>query len=265
MMNGKFISESPTMAPVVQTVEKIATMDLSLLIVGEQGTGKEWMARIIHESSSRAQKPFWAVDCDSNSPENMEKEILGYEAISRDGVVINRGAFEEAQGGTLLLNHIEGLETSVQKKIARVLEYKTLHRVGGEQVVPVDVRIIATLRQHGEHNGRNGNQIEDIFSRISPIVIELPPLRKRREDIPLLIRKFVSEMQTHQRTTVQGISAEALGLCLRHHWPGNIRNLRNAIEYASVMCTGPLIQPQDLPDYLIENHPKRASSAARIS
>ncbi len=265
MTNGVFVSESPAMAAVIQTVEKVSSMDLSLLIVGEQGTGKEWIARHIHETSSRARKPFWAVDCDSNSPENIEKEIFGYEAISRDGLVISRGAFEEAQGGTLLLNHFESLEASLQKKIARALEYKTLHRVGGEEVVSIDVRIIATLRQQADRLGRNGNQIEDVFSRISPIVIELPPLRKRTEDIPLLIQKFITEMQVHRQTTVGGISAEALGLCLRHQWPGNIRNLRNAIEYASVMCTGTLIQPQDLPDYLAPHQTKKASSAARIS
>jgi two-component system, NtrC family, response regulator HydG len=257
-------SKNIPMQEILKLIEKISLKDVNLILVGEQGTGKEWLARAIHQSSTRAQRPFWPIDCDSISPDSIEKELFGYEAISQNGIIINRGAFEDASGGTLLLNHIECLPQSIQKKLARTLEYKTIHRVGDERAIPIDLRVIVSLGQQSDSLIRKGKLEKDMFFRISPIVIELPSLRHRREDIPLLIEKFIVEMQLRQRKPLEGITPAALELCLAYDWPGNIRNLRSAIEYASIMSSSSFIQPVDLPDYLYNHHSKRPAASASI-
>jgi len=250
------------MQEVFQTLEKIAPSDLSFVIVGEHGTGKEWIARAIHRMSTRQLGPFWPVDCASFSPENIEKELFGNETMTREGISLNRGAFEDASGGTLLLNEIESLPHTVQLKVARALEYQTIRRAGDERDVHINVRVIATMTESPEALLNKGKLMKEVFYRLSPIVLELPPLRERREDIPLLIETILADLHTRHNSTVLGISPQALHACLEHDWPGNIRNLRNAVEYASVMCSGQFIQPQDLPQYVRGNHSGKKSMAA---
>jgi DNA-binding NtrC family response regulator len=254
------ISKNMHMQEILKMLEKVSLIDVNLIISGEQGTGKEWLAHAIHHSSSRAFKPFWPIDCDSIATDEFEKELFGYEAISRNGITINRGAFEDASQGTLLLNHIENLPHGIQRKITRTLEYKTIHRVGDERAIPIDVRVIVTLGEQSDDLIRKGKLQKDVFFRISPIVIELPPLRNRREDIPLLIEKFIAELAPRQRNSIEGITPAALELCLAYDWPGNIRNLRNAIEYALVMSSDSFIRPENLPEYLQDNHAKKLFS-----
>lgn len=250
MQQGFGISKNQQMQQILALIEKVAYTDMNLIIIGEQGTGKEWLARVIHHSSPRAYKPFWPVDCDSIAEDTIEQELFGYEAISQNGIILNRGAFEDANEGTLLLNHIEDLPQGTQRKIARTLEYKTIHRVGSEQPISIDTRVIVTLRESAEVLMRKGKLQKDMFFRISPVILELPPLRQRREDIPLLIEKFISELSAGKKIFLEGITPAALELCLAYDWPGNIRNLRNAIEYASVMSSDAFIRPENLPSYL---------------
>jgi DNA-binding NtrC family response regulator len=244
------IVRSRSMQEVIRTIELIAASDLSVLIVGEQGTGKEWAARAIHSMSVRARGPFLPFDCEALSADVMEKELFGYEAVSREGVTLRRGVLEDAEGGTVLINELSSLPLPAQRKVARALEYQTINRVGGDTIIHINVRIIATLGRPAEQLIAKGTLLKDTFYRISPIVIDLPPLRDRKEDIPALVKKFISELRTRYHSSVIGISKEALDLCIAYKWPGNIRHLKNAIEYAAAMCTEEWIDVKHLPPYV---------------
>lgn len=243
-------TRNPAMQDALESIRRIATTDISVLIVGEHGTGKEWAARSIHRLSNRAHGPFHPVECSAISPENLEKEIFGYEAITWNGVEIKRGAFEEASGGTLLLDEIEFLSAALQLKIARILEYQSVRRISGSEDIPVNARIISTLSQQADARFDEDHFRKELFYRASPIIIELPPLRKRPEDIEPLIANFQKELQQRFGSSARRISDRALEMCRGYDWPGNIRHLRNAIEYASVMCKGDVIEPEHLPLYL---------------
>jgi len=238
------------MKEVLQSIHRIASSDISVLITGEHGTGKEWAAQMIHRLSRRSHGPFWPFDCAAIPAEDIERELFGYEALTKDGVMIKRGALEDAHSGTVLLNEIAFLPAAAQMKIARALEYRTIHRLDGVQGIDINVRIISTLSEDKNSLIQNGTLLKDIFYRISTIVIDLPPLRRRREDIPLLIDKFLSEMRSRNGTSVVGITSKALEMCLTYDWPGNVRHLKNSIEYACTMCMSDLIQPENLPPYL---------------
>lgn len=238
------------MQNVIRTIELIAASDLSVLIIGEQGTGKEWAARAIHGMSARARGPFFPFDCAALTPEMMDKELFGYEAVTRQGVTLRRGALEDAEGGIVLINELSSLPHLAQMKVARALEYQTINRIGGDAIIHINVRILATLSRPADSLIAEGALLKDTYYRISPIVIDLPPLRDRSEDIPALIKKFIGELRTRYQSRVIGISKEALDLCTAYGWPGNIRHLKNAIEYAAVMCTGEWIEPKHLPPYV---------------
>jgi transcriptional regulator with PAS, ATPase and Fis domain len=247
-------TRNAAMREVLAKIERVAYSDLSVLLVGEPGTGKEWAAHIIHKSSARASGPFYPVDCATLSPDSLEKELFGYEAITWRGVEIKRSAFEEASGGTLLLDEIASIPPATQKKIARVVEYLQVRRISGEEDIPVNVRVVATLSQQPDKVLSDGELQKELYYRISPIVIELPPLRERKEDINLLIDWFIQELNARYGCSIQAMSQEALALCLRYDWPGNVRHLKNAIEHAAVMCVGQVIRPEHLPVYLYNRH-----------
>lgn len=238
------------MQEILQNAERIAASESSVLIIGEHGTGKEWIARAMHKLSVRSNGPFWPFDCAAIASDAIEEELFGRESLTFNGVNIKRGAIEEAEGGILLLNEIDVLPVSSQMKIARTLEYHNFHRISGEQLQNVNVRIIATSSQPVENLSRDNSLLKGTFYRISPLILELPPLRERREDIPLLIDKFLSELAVRQGATRFRISEEAVALCVGYDWPGNILNLKNAMEYASVMCAHQYIEPTDLPVYI---------------
>jgi DNA-binding NtrC family response regulator len=248
-------TKNDLMRDVLNAIERISTSDLSVVILGERGTGKEWAARLIHNLSPRAHGPFWPFDCAAIPPESIEQELLGDETLTKDSVIVRRGALEEAAHGTILLNEIASMPESAQKKIARVLEYKNIVRVGGSQPIRIDVRIIATQSHQSERSMGDGLVEKGMFYRISPIVIELPPLRNRREDIPLLVQKFLSEAPRGSGKPQKLLGGDALHVCLMYDWPGNVLQLKNAIEYASIMSTNEVIQPEDLPSYLHISHP----------
>jgi DNA-binding NtrC family response regulator len=248
---------SASMQEVVRTIELIAASDLNVLIIGEQGTGKEWAARAIHRISTRTRGPFCPFDCAALSSDLMEEELFGFEAVTREGVTLRRGLLEDAEGGTILINELSSLPPTAQMRVARALEYQTINRVGGDTTIHIDVRMIATLGRPADALIAEGTLLSDTFYRISPIIIELPPLRERTEDIPALINKFIGELRTRYHSKVTGISQEALDLCTAYPWPGNIRHLKNAIEYAAVMCTEDSITPKHLPPYMKQSaqHP----------
>jgi len=244
------IACSKSMQEVIRTIELVAGSDLSILIVGEQGTGKEWTARAIHNLSVRGRGPFLPFDTAALSTEMMEQELFGYETVTREGVTLRRGALEDAEGGTVLVKELSSLSLTAQMKVARALEYQTINRIGGDQIIHINVRIVATLSRPADLLIAEGVLLKDTFYRISPVVIELPPLRNRTEDIPGLVRKFIAELRTRYRSRVVGMTDEALDLCMAYAWPGNIRHLKNAVEYAAVMCTEELIDVKHLPPYV---------------
>lgn len=244
------ITKNAAMISVLQTIQRLASSNLSVLFTGEHGTGKEWAARLLHGLSAQSNGPFLPFDCASLPAETIDRELFGCETLTHDGIVVKNGAFEDASGGTLLLNEIAFLPMGTQMKIARTLEYGTIHRIDGVQNVGLNVRIISTLSKDHTFLVQSGRLSKEMFYRISTMAIELPPLRQRQEDIPLLIDRFLADLRQHDGKSSLEIAAEALQLCLDYDWPGNIRQLKNAIEYASIMCTGGSIGPQDLPSYV---------------
>ena len=242
------------MQGVLTTIEKIARSTMSVMVIGEHGSGKEWAARAIHKLSNCSAGPLIVVDCPALSLQDVEKEIFGHEAITSAGIEMKRGVFEAANGGTLVLDEIASLPTPVQLRIARTVEYNSTRRVGGDEDIPVSVRVVATMSQQPETLVSDEILRKELFYRISSVVVTLPPLRARREDIPSLVDEFLQELRTRPDTGVRGISNEALDLCVGYDWPGNVRHLRNAIEFATVMCGNDVIQPEHLPTYIRANH-----------
>lgn len=247
---GHPVSRNKLMRDVLATVERVAASDANLIIVGEPGTGKEWTAHMIHRLSARSAGPFFPADCAAMPLESAERDLFGYEAMDLRGIEISPGIFERADKGTVLLNDVASLPAAVQMKILRTVEYRTIRRLESERETPVDVRIIAALSEDPAQLVRKEALRRELYYSISPIVIELPPLRKRREDIPLLVEEFLEDLCNHNGPVDCTFSPEALQLCLEYDWPGNVRLLRNAVEYATVMCGGGAVRPEHLPGYL---------------
>lgn len=248
-------SSSAVMQKTASTIERVSVSDLSIVIVGENGTGKERIARMIHQMSARANRRFVTVSCTALSPEDSDKEIFGYEKTTREDVEIKRGAIEESAGGTIYFDEIADLPPVTQKRIGQALERHLIRRVGGSKDLSVNVRFIAGLNRKPDAMVEEGILRKEMYDHISPIIIDLPPLRERREDIPLLIEQFLMQLNCHHASTVEAISPEVLSVCHSYHWPGNIKQLKNAIEYAVVTCRGPLLQREHLPLYLRERRP----------
>jgi DNA-binding NtrC family response regulator len=211
--------------------------------------------------SHRAHAPFVAVDCGAVGAANIERELFGYDAITWESIDIKRSAFEEASGGTLFLHDIHTVPVPVQLRAARAIEYKQFRRIGGDKTHDINVRLIATTNGSDGTALASGGNAEDFGSRLASITITLPPLRERKSDIPLLIDRFLFEMRDRYSNPVRGISKEALAICCNYAWPGNVRQLKTAMEYAAIMCGGGVIRPQDLPGYLQNGtHKERTNS-----
>ena len=240
---------TPTMKDIERGAESIARTHLAVLIVGEQGTGKERLARLIHRMSSRSDLPLHTFDCAASPPDNIETDIFGVASLSWSGITIRRGAIEEATAATLLLDEFQAVPLALQTKVARALEYGSLVRCGGTSQIPVSARIIMTLTVPYWKVSREALR-DDVQHRIGPIVLELPPLRERRAEIPGLVMDFLDHQRLAKGVDIEGISDEALRMCCEFDWPGNVRQLKNAIEYASLMCSGVVIEPSHLPEYV---------------
>jgi len=231
---------------VIQQVRQVAESTFTVLIEGETGTGKELVARAIHELSPRRGKPFVPLDCGAIPDTLIESELFGYEKGAFTGADRRKeGHFQLAEGGTLFLDEIANLPLITQSKLLRVLQERQVHLLGGRSAVPVNVRIIAASNVPLDSEMRAGRFRQDLYYRLTEFVIVVPPLRERREDIVYLAKQFMAEASTELRRPVVGISEEALELLLRYRWPGNVRELRNVIRRAMLLSSD-LIRPEHL-------------------
>lgn len=247
---GRALGRSVAMREIFAVLEKAAAADVPVLLVGESGTGKELLASALHGYSLRARRPFVVFDCAAVVPELVESTLFGHEKGSYTGAEARRrGLFEEARGGTLFLDEVGELDPAVQPKLLRVLQEKTIRRLGGTKEIAVDVRIVAaTNRELGRLVDEDLFR-EDLFYRLQVVEVRLPPLRQRREDIMPLATYFLAEGNRMRRTL--GLEPVKLGeravrVLERHDWPGNVRELRNRIERAVSLAAGPLVEPDDL-------------------
>ena len=235
------------MMAVFKLIGKVAATQEPVLILGESGTGKELVAQAIHRNSSRATGPFVAVNCAAMSPTLLESEFFGHERGSFTGAVARRiGRFEHARGGTLFLDEIGDLDLDLQAKFLRALQMGTIERVGGNQTIPIDVRIIAATHQNLSALMHDHRFREDLFYRLNVLTIELPPLRTRIEDIPLLAEQFIRQLSRKYQWPHLALSPDALDQLGKHTWPGNVRELQNILARAAIVTRGRLIQPDDL-------------------
>ena len=242
------VGESKTMQRLAQLVTKVAQGSVTVLIQGESGTGKEVVARAIHDRSPRADMPFRVINCAAIPSDLLESELFGFEAGAFTGAKRRKkGLLEVGDGGTLFLDEIGDMPLSMQAKILRVLETKTLRRVGGTTDIEVDVRFVAASNRDLRAAVDGGDFREDLYYRLSVVVVKLPPLRERMEDLMLFVDAFVMEFNRTMGKSVVGVSEEALRLMLRYNWPGNIRELRNVIERGLVLCDASEIQSVHLP------------------
>jgi two-component system response regulator AtoC len=245
------VTKNEKMLQVFETIRKISDYDTSVLITGESGTGKELIAKAIHYHSTRSSKSFVAINCGA-IPENLlESELFGYvKGAFTDAHQNKKGLFEEAHGGTLLLDEIGELPSNLQVKLLRVLQEGEIRKLGDTKQITLDVRIIAATAKDLFQEARRGNFREDLFYRLNVIQIDLPPLRGRREDIPLLITHFIKRYNEKHHLKVKTISPRSLNLLLEYEWKGNIRELENAIERAVILSEGNRIEPSVLPSDL---------------
>jgi two-component system response regulator HydG len=242
------IGKDPQMQTVYRLIEDIAPTDATVLIQGESGTGKELVARAIHRQSLRREKPFIVINCSAYPATLLESELFGHEKGAFTGAVRQKiGRFEQAQGGTVFLDEIGEIVPSAQIKLLRVLQSQKFERVGGEQTLNVDVRILAATNKDLIQEVQEGRFREDLFYRLNVIPIHLPPVRKRRNDIPLLARHFLHCFAAEQHKKIQDFSSEAMRLLLDYSWPGNVRELENSIEHAAVLAKQKNVEISDLP------------------
>ena len=231
-----------------ETIDAVAPTDSTVLIQGESGTGKELVGRAIHQRSKRKDKPYVTINC-AAIPENLlESELFGYERGAFTGALERKlGKFELASGGTLFLDEIGCMPPSMQAKLLRILEDKTIYRVGGEAGIPIDIRIISATNIDFSKAIANGTFREDLYFRLNVIPINLIPLRERKEDIPLFIEYFLNKFNREIGKKVLGFTEEALKIIMGHRWPGNVRELQNMIERVVVLSKGSYIGVEELP------------------
>jgi len=254
------IAKSQGMKAVFETIQKVAPTSSTVMITGDSGTGKELVARAVHFNinSTRRNKPFVSVNCGAIPEGLMESELFGHVKGSFTGAVANkRGLFEEAEGGTLFLDEITEIPPPIQVKLLRAIQEKEIRRVGDTKDLTVDVRLIAASNKELEKAMADGVLREDLFYRLNVIPIHIPPLRERKEDIPLLVTHFMQKFGLNFGKEIKGIAPEALQILERHHWPGNIRELENVIERAIVLGTGEITTAEALPEPVRRERPTR--------
>ncbi|AEA33918.1 sigma-54-dependent transcriptional regulator [Hippea maritima] len=231
-----FVFKSKSMENIITLAQKVAQTDATVLLIGESGTGKEVLARYIHSISSRAKGNFIAVNCAAIPQNLLESEMFGYEKGAFSGAAKSHpGKFEQANRGTILLDEISEMPLELQAKLLRVIQEKTIDRIGSTTPIKVDVRIICTTNRDIEEEVKNGNFREDLYYRISVFPIKIPPLRQRKEEIPELINFFIRKFSNQFNKNVIGIKEDAIEILINYPWPGNIRELQNVIERAVVL------------------------------
>lgn len=242
------IGETTGLLSVMTQMRRVAETNATVLIHGESGTGKELIASAIHRHSSRAAAPFIAINCGAIPLTLMESELFGHErGAFTDAKEAKAGTFEQADGGTLFLDEVGELPLEAQVKLLRVLEDRQITRIGGKKPIPVDVRIVAATNRNLEEEVKSGHFRLDLLYRLNIFVLLLPPLRERKEDVPLLANFFIRKHNRALNLDIQGISHEAMSILSSSDWPGNVRDLENAVQSAMILCTGSTILPEHLP------------------
>jgi DNA-binding NtrC family response regulator len=249
------VGQSATMRRVLEQVGLVAQSDTTVLIRGESGTGKELIARAIHANSHRRYMPIVIVNCGALAEGVLESELFGHEKGAFTGAQYRRkGKFEMADGGTLFLDEIGDVSLKTQVDLLRVLEEKKIYRVGGNTLIPVDFRLVVATNKNLEAMVAEEKFREDLYYRLNVFSIAIPPLRERREDIPLLVEHFLHKFAQSMNKPVSGVASEAMDLLGHYDWPGNVRELQNAMERAVLVCKGKDIQPADLPFHVNNGH-----------
>lgn len=242
------IGESPAMREVLDTVRQVAPSTATILLLGETGTGKELIAKVIHQLSPRARQPLVTVHCAGLAPTLLESELFGHEkGAFTDAHERRIGRFEQAQGGTLFLDEIGEIDATVQIKLLRFLGERTFERVGSGKTLTADVRVVSATNKNLQEQVKAGAFREDLYYRLRVIEVKLPSLRERAEDVPLLAQSFLKEFAQLNQKQITGFTSDAMDLFLRYPWPGNVRELRTAMERAVVLCRGEKIGARDLP------------------
>ena len=245
----ELVGSSPPMQELFEKISKVAATASTVLITGESGTGKELVARAIHYHSRRSSRPFMAVDCGALPETLLDSELFGYEKGAFTGAAESRnGLFKAADGGTIFLDEVSSASMQIQMKLLRVLQEREFKRVGGTRPVRVDVRVIAATNVNLEEAVRDQSFREDLYYRLSVIPLRVPPLRNRKEDIPILVQHILGKLEESYGREAKQVSADAMELLLRYSWPGNVRELENAVERAVILSSSPMVQPQDLPE-----------------
>jgi len=248
------IGRSPVMEETIQTIMQIAPTPINVLITGESGSGKEVIARAIHAVSLRAKKPFVAVNCAALAEGVLESELFGHEKGAFTGATARRiGMFEKADKGTIFLDEIGEIPQSTQIRLLRVLEEREIMRVGGTEIIPVDVRVMAATNRNLDEIVNKGTFRRDLYYRIKVLEIKAPPLRNRPEDIPLLIDRIARQYAKNNDLPVRQIDSEAIEFLSRAHWPGNVRELRNFVESMLALTNVPIIRVKDIPEHLLSD------------
>jgi DNA-binding NtrC family response regulator len=254
---GKIVGRSKAMQHVIDIVSSIASKNVNILLTGETGTGKEMIAQAIHYNSPRASKPFIGVNCAALSEGILESELFGHEKGSFTGAVSRRiGRFELAQEGTLFLDEIGDMPPVTQIKLLRVLQERSFERVGGNESIKVNVRVIAATNQDLRKLINQGKFREDLYFRLNIVNIELPPLRNRKEDIPLLVSSFINKFNEEKNYGIKGINRSSMQILLNYKWPGNVRELENAIESAMALAATDVLEAKYLPSFLLLTDPQ---------
>ena len=253
LSNASYMSEiigaSQEMRQVFDMIEKVKDTDGTVLLIGESGVGKELVAKAIHYGSKRAENPFIAINCGALPDELLESELFGYEKGAFTGAVSRKtGLFEAANGGSVFLDEVSSISPRMQVKILRFLQERSFIRLGGKETISVDVRIIAATNEDLRESVNKGSFRKDLYYRVNVIPVEIPPLRERRDDIPLLIRHFIEKFSSKTGKKISGISKEAEDMLVRYKWEGNVRELENGIERAITITDDEIIGTDDLPD-----------------
>lgn len=254
---GKIVGRSKALKNVLNIVKSVAPKNVTVFLRGETGTGKEMFAKAIHYNSSRASKPFITVHCAAFNEGVLESEIFGHEKGAFTGAITKRiGRFELADGGTVFLDEIGDTSLSTQIKLLRVLQEKEFERVGSNQTIKVDVRVIAATSKDTKKLIEEGKFREDLFYRLNVVHIELPPLKDRKDDIPLLVTSFINKFNEEKGYNINGIARGSMQILLNYQWPGNVRELENAVESAMALAEKDIIEAKYLPSFLLLTKPQ---------
>lgn len=252
---GKMIGNSSQIRKLLETINQVAPTKASVLVTGESGVGKELVADAIHQISNRRNGPFIKVHCAALSESLLESELFGHEKGAFTGAIsAKKGRFELANGGTIFLDEIGEINLATQIKILRVLQERQFERVGGEKTITVDVRIVTATNKDLLKEIEKGNFREDLYYRLNVVHVEVPPLRERKEDIPLLMASFLDQINKENNTEIKGFTSDAKAALYKYDWPGNIRELRNCIEASIVMCRNEFVDVKDLPPQITQDH-----------